>query len=626
MAMPVQQRNVAAERAALNERIEGRTLCDILERNARENGDGPALSWKEGDQWKTLTWSGYREAVAEVAMGLAELGVERGDFVAIMARNRPEHVITDLAALHLGATPVSFYNTLAPDQISYLANHCEAKVAVLDGREFMERWEKVRAELPKLQRVVLIQDAEAFAEYGWVTSFADVRARGREALARDREAFERSWKQVKPDDLATVIYTSGTTGPPKGVMTTHRNALWTAATVELMAQETTIAWGPGEKYVSYLPLAHSFERLTGHWEALYLQAHVHFCPDILKIIEYLPQVRPFSFVAVPRLWEKVQAGISAAIAAEPNERRRKIAQRAIQDGIQAVRLAQQGKPLPLGLKLRRALWSRLVYRKILNQIGLDQCRLAITGAAPIAVEVIEFFHALGLELLEGYGMTENTAGATVNRPGRAKIGTVGPPLPGVEISLAPDGEVLIRGSNVSPGYYKDPEKNQEAFDADGWLHTGDVGVIDEDGYLRIIDRKKELIITAGGKNISPANIEGLLKQHPLVGDACAIGDRRPFVSALIVLDPEVAPAWAEKHGISARGIAELARDERVRAEVQKAVDAANQKLAGVEQVKKFTILPTVWGPESEELTPTLKLKRRVIHDKYAREIEALYRS
>jgi len=613
--------DVSAVRASIDAAVEGRTLCDVLLRNAEERGAEPALAWKDGDAWQRLSWADYRQQVAEVAMGLAALGVGRGDFVAIMARNRPEHLIADLGAVHAGATPVSLYNTLAPEQIAYIVAHCGAKVAVVEDRGFLERFEKVRDQLPGLERVVLVADGTA--DHDWVLPWERLRSVGRNALTADRDAFEASWKQVRPEDPATLIYTSGTTGPPKGVVITHRNALWTAASVERNWDQPIEA---GTPYLSYLPLAHSFERLSGHYACLWSAQQVHFCPEILQVMKYLPEVRPVSFVAVPRLWEKAHAGVLAALAAEPDARRRKLVARALEVGRRAVRLEQEGKPVPAGLRVQRALFDRLVFAKIRARLGLDNCRAAVSGAAPISGEVLEFFLAVGLPMAEGYGLTENTAGATLNPVGRTRVGTVGKPLPGVEVRLADDGEILIRGGNVTAGYYKEADMTAETFDTDGWLHTGDVGSIDPDGFVRVVDRKKELIVTAGGKNISPANLETLLKRHPLVGQACAIGDRRPFVSALVVLDAEVAQAWAKQHELPTVSVEDLAGEERVVAEVQRAVDDANEHVSQAERVKKFVVLPAEWTADSEELTPTLKLKRRVIVEKYAAEIESMYQS
>ena len=614
--------DVAAERAAIDAQVKGQTLCTVLERNARVHGDLPALAWKRDGAWQQLNWRQYRERVAEVAMGLDSLGVGRGDFVAIMSRNRPEHLIADLAAVHLGATPVSLYNTLAPEQIAYIAEHCQAKVAVVEGREFMERWEKVKTELPSLRHVVLLEDAGDFSGYPWVSAWEGLVAGGRQALAGGPDRFDAGWRRAEPTDLATVLYTSGTTGPPKGVMTSHYNAMWTAAAVDRWADDPE--WVAGSKYVSYLPLAHSLERLSGHYAGLWKPSCVYFCADLNSIIQVLPEVRPFSFVAVPRLWEKAQSGIMAALAAEPNQRRRKLALGAIEAGREVVRLRQAGKPVPLGLRLRHAVFDRLVYAKVRERLGLDQCHVAFSGAAPLANDVMEFFLALGVPLREGYGLTESTAPATLNLRHRLKIGTVGPPLPGVEVRVASDGELLVRGGNIAAGYYKDPEQTAVTFDEEGWLHTGDIAQLDDEGWVRIVDRKKELIITAGGENISPANLENLLKAHPLIAQACVVGDRKPYPAALIVLDAEVAPGWAAQHGVPFDSLERFAADQRVVTEVQGVVDAANRQVARAEQLKRFVILPSEWGVESDELTPTLKLKRRVIHHKYAKDIERLY--
>jgi len=614
-------RDVHAERASIDAQSEGKTTCDVLARNAETYPDHPALSWEEGGRWRTLTWRQYRDQVAAAAMGLRSIGIARGDFVAIMTKNRPEHVITDLGAVHAGATPVSLYNTLAPEQIQYIADHCNAKVAVLEGREFMERWEKVKADLPALERVILLSDAEELPGYDWVLSWADLLARGTAALDAPGggESFEALRRDVKPEDLATLVYTSGTTGPPKGVMITQRNVVWTVNSLD-----RTIQYPAGLKGISYLPLAHIAERAATHYVGMAKAGHIHFCPDVLRVFEVVPQVRPHAFVGVPRVWEKVQAGVMAKLAAEEDARKRKIALAAIEAGRLGAKLEAEGSPVPLELKLKRALFDKLVYSKIRHAIGLDRSMVRVTAAAPISTDTLQFFAGIGLPLAEVYGMTEDTGPATANPPDRIRLGTVGLALPGVEVKLGDEGEILVRGGNVCPGYYKDPEKSAETFDTDGWLHTGDIGTIDADGYVRIIDRKKELIITAGGKNISPANLERLFKQHPLIGQACVVGDRRPYVSALVVLDAEVAPGWASSNGLTFSTIAEFSREPRVHAEIQKAVDDANQHVSQVEKIKRFTILPTEWTVDSEELTPTLKLKRRVIHEKYAEEIEALY--
>jgi long-subunit acyl-CoA synthetase (AMP-forming) len=610
---------IAIERQQIEQEVGGRTLCDLLADHAASHGDAPAMSWKRDGAWQTLSWRDYRERVAEVAMGLAGLGVGRGDFVAVMASNRPEHVLADQGAVHAGATPTSFYFTLAAEQIGYAAGHCEAKVAVLEDRDMLKRWQEIREELPALRYLVVLDGDTGELGGDGVRSWDELVRRGREALAADRAGFEELRGRVGPEDNATLLYTSGTTGPPKGVLLTHHNVLF-----ECTALDRLTGLEAGNSSVSYLPLAHIAERVLSIYVPLTMRTHIWFCPDPAQAVEYVREARPTLFFGVPRVWEKVRAGITAKLAAEENERKRKIAQAAVDTGLQVVRRQQRGQPVPLGLRARHAALERLVLAKVREAIGLDRCTFASSAASPLAVDVAEFFAALGLPLVEVYGMTETTGVATGNRPGKVKIGTVGPALPGVEVRLAEDGEVLVRGPVNTPGYFRQPEATAELIDGDGWLHTGDVGELEADGYLKIVDRKKELIITSSGKNLSPANIEGLLKEHPLIGQALVYGDDRPYVVALIVLDHELAPAWAARSGVATTDLAELAADQQVLEEVRMAVDGANQRLARIEQVKRFEVLPVEWTAESEELTPTLKLRRRIIHAKYAERIDALY--
>jgi long-chain acyl-CoA synthetase len=608
---------VQVERQQIEQEVSGRTLCDLLAEHAATGGNDPAMSWKRDGAWQTLSWREYAERVAEVAMGLAGLGVARGDFVAIMATNRPEHVLADQGAVHAGATPTSFYFSLAAEQIRYVAGHCEAKVAVLEDRDMLKRWQELPEDLPALQHVVLLDGAED-AEGPGVLGWDELVRRGREALAKDRAGFEELRGRVGPEDSACLLYTSGTTGPPKGVLLTHHNLLY-----EVTALDRLTGLPQGGSSVSYLPLAHIAERVLSIYGPLTRRSHVWFCPDPTQAVEYVREARPTLFFGVPRVWEKVRAGIQAKLAAEESERKRKIAQRAVETGLEVVRRTQRGEAVPFGLRARHAVLERLVLAKVRHAIGLDHCSFASSAASPLAVDVAEFFAALGLPLVEVYGMTETTAVATGNRPSKVKIGTVGPPLAGIEVRLAGDGEVLVRGPINTPGYFRQPEATAQLIDAEGWLHTGDVGELDGDGYLKIVDRKKELIITSSGKNLSPANIEGLLKEHPLIGQALVYGDDRPYVVALIVLDHELAPAWAARKGLPG-DLAALAASEDVLAEVQLAVDAANQRLSRIEQVKRFEVLPVEWTAESEELTPTLKLRRRIVHAKYGERIDALY--
>ena len=595
----------------------GKTVLTNFEATCLAIPDQVAHRWKDSSgQWQSRTWAEYRQEVRKATAGIKALHFAPGEFAVIISRNRPEHLVADLGILHARGTPVSLYNTLAPEQIQYITAHCDAVIAFVEDAGFLAKFEAVRSQLPKLRRVV-VMDPAGVTLSDWITSWDALLAEGAEEDARDPEAFEE-WRHVKPDDLATLVYTSGTTGPPKGVMEAHSNICWMAESVDRYLDAMR-----GNRHISYLPFAHVFERYVGHYGAMKQQTIVYFCPDTAQLFAYALEVKPTQMIGVPRVWEKLQAGLMAGIQATPDEQQRTAILGAIEVGRKLVRYQQERKEPPPEL-LAAADRARPVWMAIRSKVGLQDIEYAITGAAPINPEVIEFFQALGLRLWEGWGMTECTVGASYNPRDRMKNGTVGIADPGVEMRIAEDGEILLRGGNLMKGYYKDPEKTAETIDKDGWLHTGDVGEIDSDGYLKIVDRKKELIITAGGKNISPANLEALLKQHPLIGQAAVIGDRRPYVSALIVLDSEVAPVWARKAGITFTSLADLARNPAVHDEIQKAVDDTNRHVSQVESVRRFTILPTDWTAETEELTPTLKLKRRVISEKYAGQIEDMY--
>ena len=611
-------RDIAAEARLIESRYQGKTLPTTLEEVATRFPEVKALNWKEDGEWKSLTYPELRQDVRKVTDGLLSLGIERGEFVTILARNIHQHYLADHAAVHAGGVGVSLYNTLSPEQIEYIVNHCEAAYAVVENRDFLERFLKIRTEVPNLRKVILIEGAEEFADDDWIIGWDELMSLGEKFGADNPHAFEDSYKAVKPDDLLTLIYTSGTTGPPKGVMIDHRNVLFVAHSFDVVAPRE-----PGDKVVSYLPLAHIAERATSLYIATALAGSIWCCPEVNDLLPTMVEVKPQIFFGVPRVFEKIHAGLQAKLAAEEDETRRQFIEQALDVGRQVVMYEQKQEPLPDELKQQHEMVDAMVFSQIRAAIGLDEHRYVVSGAAPIATDVLEFLHAIGIKVAEVYGQSEDTGPTSINRPDLVKIGTVGPSLPGVETKLGDDGEILVRGLNVSSGYYKDPELTTETF-VDGWLHSGDIGEIDEDGYLRIVDRKKEIIITAGGKNIAPSNIEGALKQHPLVGQVAVIGDRRPFVSALIVLDPEVAPVWAKQNGVDLTTTAELAADEKVLKEIDAWVKKTNERFANVEQVKKFTLLPTEWTPESDELTPTLKLKRRVVNEKYADEIERMY--
>ena len=607
------QEAVLAERAEIDAEVEGKTIVDYLDRNAERHGDQPAIHYKDGD-WKTLTWREYRQAVHEAAAGFQDLGVGEGEFVAIMAGNRPEHVIADYAAIHSGATAVTIYSTLTAPQVQYIADNCKATVAVLENLEFMKRWEEIRSELPNLRYVVLMSGAENYDTADWVLSWDDLLIRGKKRLAEDPEAVTRTAGALTPDTLATLIYTSGTTGTPKGVMISHRNVVWTA---ECLRRAANIDLGP--RMVSYLPLAHIAERLATHYLATYMAGQVWFCPNLASVLEYIQEARPTLFVGVPRVYEKFHSRLTARFA-ETHGVKKTLLDRALDANRKRVLAEQEGKSGPM---MAGALDS-IVLSKVREQLGMDQVEIAITAAAPINPDLILFFQTLGIPLFELYGMSETTGPATTNVPGAFRLGSVGKAIPGVEVDLAEDDELLMRGGVITQGYYKLPADTAEAFDSEGWLHSGDLARIDEDGFVWIIGRKKEIIITAGGKNIAPAKLETILGNHALVSKVCMVGDGRKFLTMIVALDHEEAPAWAEANGLAYQDLATFSKLDEVKAEIERAIDEANDTVSSVEQVKKWIIVPDEWTPDSGEVTPSLKLKRKVVLDKYADEIESLY--
>jgi len=584
-----------------------RTLCSAFQQTAAVAPDRVAL--RTPDNSTTITWADYASRVRKVAAGLAKLGVKRGDTVAIMLTNRPEFHVVDTGALHVGATPFSIYNTLAPEQIAFLFSNAGNSVVITE-RQFLDTLRKAN-DNGQVQHFVCVDGPAEDA-----MTLEDLEESGDSSYD-----FDAGWQAVEPNDVLTLIYTSGTTGPPKGVELTHSNLL-----AEMDALEGTYALTHDDSVVSYLPDAHIANRWGSHYCNLRYGIQVVTVDDPRNLVASLPLVRPTYFGAVPAVWYKVKAGIEAALAAEPDERKRKIANWAIATGIEVARRASDQRSVPLALKLKHTVADRLVLSKLRSRMGLERVKVAATGASAIAPDALAFMLGLGIPVLEVWGMSETSAVVTMNPLDAIRIGTVGKVVPGeTEISLAEDGELLVRGPLVMRGYRNDPQRTAEAIDADGWMHTGDIATIDEDGYVRIVDRKKELIINAAGKNMSPQNIEGAVKVAcPLVLSSVAIGDDRPYIAALLTLDPDACAVYAQKAGLADASPAALATDPALRAVVQSGIDQANSKLARVEQIKRFTILPDVWLPGGDELTPTMKLKRKVIADKYSADIEALY--
>jgi long-subunit acyl-CoA synthetase (AMP-forming) len=509
-----------------------------------------------------------------------------------MLANRPEFHIADLAVMTLGATPYSIYATSSPEQIAYVVGDAGARVALIESA-FAEPF---AAAGTGVEHVLVLED-------GWP-----------EDESFDAEAH---WRAVEPDDIVTLMYTSGTTGPPKGVQLQHRNLI--AAT---KLTESLIQFPDGAKVISWLPAAHIAERMAHHYLPVVFAMTITTCDNPREIVGYLPAVRPTWFFAVPRIWEKLKAGMESFLLQGDDAVRN---QAWLAGAARKIELEQAGEEVPPDLARTVEEADRELFAGLRSMLGLDEAISVNVGAAPTPREVLVFFHAIGIPLAELWGMSETCGAGACNPPGRVKIGTVGPPGPGVEVRLGDDGELLIRSDVVMPGYRNAPGQTAEALDSDGWLHTGDIAEIDEDGYIRIVDRKKEIIINAAGKNMSPANIESTLKgASPLIGQVCVIGDGRRYNTALIVLDSDFAPAWAAQNGIAAADIASLARDERMRAAVQAGVDAANAQLARVEQIKKFSLVEGDWLPGGDEITPTMKLKRKPIAGKYAAQIEEMY--
>jgi long-subunit acyl-CoA synthetase (AMP-forming) len=601
----------ASERAPVRALGEA-TVCGAFQATAEDFPDRVAIRTK-GDDFN-ITWGDYAQRVRAAAAGLAGLGVSRGDSIAIMLSNRPEFHLTDAAAMNIGATPFSVYNTYSPEQVEFLVQDAGSRVLVTE-KAFLDRILAVRDRVDGVDHVIVVDGDGGGADGRATLSLAELPEQGDAGFD-----FDAAWRAVQSDDVLTLIYTSGTTGPPKGVEVTHGNVMAASKSFDKM-----IRFPDGARVVSYLPMAHIAERQCSHYLPIVFGFSTTCCPDPRQVIAYLPEVRPNWFFAVPRIWEKAKAALEASMGAEQDEQKKQAVSWALDVGMRKVRAEQAGEEVPEDLRQEHAKADELVLSKIRERIGLDQAQSVNVGAAPTPPEVIEFFHAIGIPLGELWGMSETCGAGTCNRPEHVKIGTVGPPSPDVEITLADDGEVLMRSPVVMKGYRNQPEKTAETIDSEGWLHTGDIGEFDEDGFLKIVDRKKELIINAAGKNMSPANIESKAKaSSPLIGQVAAIGDRRSYVTALITLDPDVATGFAKQHGIEDDSFASLAEEGAVVDEVQRGVDSANEGLARVEQIKRFRILPTDWEPGGEELTPTMKLKRKPIAEKYAEEIEALY--
>ncbi len=602
---------VHASIEAVHNAVVGTTAPQMFLKLAAERPDLPALHSMRTDapgSWSVWTLHDYADATARAAAGLQAAGLGPNERVLLMMRNRPDFHWFDLAAQFLRATPVSIYNSSSAEEVQYLAEHAEARIAIVEDSGYLARLLGVRDQLPMLEQIYVIDPPSTDCPVG-VQPASVLMDKGSADLAALAG-------EIEPDDIATLIYTSGTTGPPKGVIVTHYNVVYT---VEALRQCFGLDSFVGRRVVSYLPMAHIAERMMSHYQAVILGYAVFCCPDANQLSSYLKEVHPEILFGVPRVWEKIYNGVNAALAIDPANKAK------FDEGVAAALAVKAAERSGTATAKQLETWAFLdavAFANVRALTGLDAIVTAVSGAAAIPRSILEWFNAIGVPLSEIYGMSESSGPLTwspqANRPGY-----VGQAIPGCEVVLGNDNEVWCRGGNVFTGYFKQPAQTAATL-VDGWLRSGDIGELDDDGYLRIVDRKKELIITSGGKNISPANLEAALKTIPLIGQAAAIGDNRKFCTAILVLDPESATVWARSHGRESESVVELAADPAVRSEVQEGVDEVNAQFAQVEQIKRFTLVGEEWLPDSDMLTPTSKLKRRGVMAHFAAEIEAMY--
>ena len=584
------------------------TIPARLFAQAERRPGSPAYYEKIGGTYQPTPWSTYADQVRRAGKSLIALGFEPGQHVTILGFNRPEWVILDVACMAVGGAPAGIYTTNSAEEVQYITHHAEAPLILVENQAQLDKVLSVRDQLPHLRWIVTMRGADASGD--GILSWEEFLSRG-DAVADD-DFFGRI-DALQPEGLATLIYTSGTTGPPKGVMLTHHNLTWTSDASEGVLELTS-----DDRTISYLPLSHIAEQMFSIHIPITKGSAVYYAESIEQLAENIKEVRPTLFFAVPRVWEKFHAGVAARLA-ESSGLKANIGAWAQKVGRRTVHLRNMGKE-PTGFaKTQYGLANRLVFHKVKDALGLDQCRAAVSGAAPISPEILEFFAGFDLTILEVYGQSEGTGPTTFNRPGNTKFGTVGPAYPGTEVKLADDGEVLLKGGNVFAGYYKNEEATGETL-INEWLHSGDLGEFDDDGFLTITGRKKDIIITAGGKNVAPKNLEAGLKDDLIVSEAVVIGDRRRFLTALVTLDPETSAAFAEEQGVTGP----LHESEAVQSRIQATVDGVNARYARVEQIKKFTILSRELSIESGELTGTLKVKRAVVNEHFAADIEAMY--
>jgi long-chain acyl-CoA synthetase len=594
------------------------TLARMFWDRVERSGDRPAQQFKQAADWKTITWREVGDVVREVALGLIALGREKGEMVALLSASRAEWVQADFAIFSAGCVSVPVYPTYPPDLIAYVVNDSGAKTIIVEDSAQLAKVLQARDRMPALQQIVVITGYDAPQPPKMVMTWEALRRLGRENATAHKSTLAERVASTRPTDLATIVYTSGTTGPPKGVMQTHGNHV---AAVTASKQATPVE--EGWVHLLFLPLAHSFARLESFLGVTH-GLTTAFAENLDKVGENLKETRPHFICSVPRVFEKVYGKILAGVEAG-SPAKKKIFNWAVGVGRDVSRHQQRGQPVPTTLELKRKLAHKLVFSKLHAALG-GRLQWAVSGGAPLSRDIAEFFHAAGILLLEGYGLTETCPALTFNRPDRFKFGSVGQSLPGVQLRIAADGEILARGPNIATlGYYKQPEATHEVFDPDGWFHTGDIGTVDKDGFLVITDRKKDLIVTAGGMNIAPQNIENLLKADPFISQVMVYGDRRPYPVALITINPEELSKFAREQGILTSEAAAIVKHPKVTERIGRTVEEKNTQLQSYAKIKRFTVLPIDFSLDGGELTPTLKVKRKVVSQKYKDAIEELYR-
>jgi long-chain acyl-CoA synthetase len=595
------------------------TIAHLIQWRVQESAQDVAYYVQRGGSYEPVTYTENYTLVTNLAVGLVALGAVKGDRIAIISNTRAEWGQFDSAILSIGGVVVGIYPTSTAEQIRYILDHSETRLVIAENKA---QYDKVRLAEPEFVEKIVVMDSDGLTPGvrltpgDWLT-LDEVATQGKFLLAQKPHLPDELRDAVQPDDMATLIYTSGTTGPPKGVVMRHNNLVQVAQTVAEF-----LGLHDQDVGVIYLPLAHSLQRVS-NYVGTAVGITGYYLTDMSQLVEVCKVAQPTVLSAVPRIYEKIYTAVLTGIEQAP-PRRQKLARTALAVGDEVARRRRSQQPIPFSLKLKHAVYERLVYRKLRAALFGGRMRYLSSGAAPIGLELLQFFDAIGLPIYEGYGLTETTSPITVNRPGEVKLGSVGRPLPNSQVKIADDGEILLQGPGVFTEYYKDPAATREVFTADGWFRTGDIGELDADGYLRITDRKKNIIVTAGGKNIAPANIENLLMAHPLISQAMVHGDRRNYLVALLTLDPEAVLAWATEHGKGTVAYEELTRDTAVTALVQTIIDKTNASLARYEQIKYFRILPEEATVDNGLLTPTLKLKRRELETRYGEWLDGMY--